>query len=1022
MSDNKPSSRPPWSLGQILPILRSFLSSAAPLSESAARFAGFLCEFFPLEKLALSRVTAAGTCKEFACWSGGGPVREQEFRAFADRFFPSIVDVFRGGHHPSGESLEKMMEKISPNAAEYFPAVFPLELDGNLTGLAFVGKARKAGAWTDAEKEMLSHLTALVGLCFSNKNINEDYHLQSWVFNAMMDSMRANLYVTDVKTDEILFMNKTMKKTFGVDQPEGQICWKVLQKDMDARCSFCPVDTLLQDKTETPSFFWEEHNTLTERDYENYDSLMRWVDGRLVHFQQSVDVTESRMLSKAANIDELTEMLNRRAGKEALKNSLKRMRRENTILTVCLYDVNILKSVNDAYGHLEGDLLLSVIAGVVKNHLDMRDYCFRLSGDEFVIVFYGVSEQAAAQKISQIRQALIEKRRQLQKSYDISICCGLLEVSGKDHITLSDILARADQKMYVQKREYHSRHPRPYDAAAEPSRADSFSYDKEHLYDALIRSTEDYIYLCNMKTNTFRFPPAMVEEFGLPGEIVPDATSVWGNLLHKNDQPAFYQSMQDITEGRTNSHNLEYRVKNRRGEWVWLRCRGHLERESGLFAGIITNLGKKNQTDSLTGLYNKFEFENYISTQLCNSAVQHLAVMVLGLDDLKHINNLYDRSFGDEVIRITTHKIQSLLPDNAWMFRLDGDEFGVVFLNAEQNELTDFYMLLQNKFSVQQEYNGSKYYCTVSAGCSFYPDNGDTYLDLLKYASYSLEYAKAGGKNRIVFFSQEILSGKTLSLGLMEELRRSVENDFAGFSLYYQPQVHADSREVKGAEALARWHCDAYGHVPPLTFIPLLEESGLILPVGRWIFREAVRTCAQWVKVRPEFTLSINLSYLQLSDPEFTSFMKKTLQEFHLSPSSLVVELTESYIASSIESVRRIFREIRGMGIRIAMDDFGTGYSSLEILKQSPADIVKIDRAFVKDIRSSSFDATFIKFIVELCHGVDIDVCLEGVELEEEYRIVKGLNLNFIQGYLFGKPCPKELFEHTYLDSIGHDA
>ena len=223
-----------------------------------------------------------------------------------------------------------------------------------------------------------------------------------------------------------------------------------------------------------------------------------------------------------------------------------------------------------------------------------------------------------------------------------------------------------------------------------------------------------------------------------------------------------------------------------------------------------------------------------------------------------------------------------------------------------------------------------------------------------------------------------------------------------------------------GAEALVRWSCEKYGFVSPVEFIPLLEQSGLIIPVGKWIFEQATAQCKEWTGQNPDFTISINLSYLQVVDQEFIPFMEQTLKRLELSPANVVVELTESYLARSSGSVKEIFERIRTLGIRIAMDDFGTGYSSLEILKNSPADIVKIDKTFIKDIRSSSFDATFIRFIVALCHDVGIEVCLEGLETKEEYSIVSPMQLDYIQGYLFGKPVPKKQFYHTFLSNGGH--
>ena len=314
-----------------------------------------------------------------------------------------------------------------------------------------------------------------------------------------------------------------------------------------------------------------------------------------------------------------------------------------------------------------------------------------------------------------------------------------------------------------------------------------------------------------------------------------------------------------------------------------------------------------------------------------------------------------------------------------------------------------------------QEFEGKRYYCALSAGCACYPDDAETYLELAKYSGYSLEYAKAHGKRRCVCFSQEILGERSRELKLVEFLRGSIENGFEGFSLSYQPQIDTHTGTVTGAEALARYQCDEFGAVSPVEFIPLLEKTGLIIPMGMWVLRTAAAQCKSWTDIVSDFVMSVNLSYRQIDGDSLVPFIEDTLQESGLSPSNLVIEMTESYFASEDAPVRAVFDQVRQLGVRVAMDDFGTGYSALGILKKSPADIVKIDRMFVSDIQSSSFDATFIKFVVELCHDVGIEVCLEGVETDGEYAAVSAMGLDYIQGFLFGRPYPPDEFRRRFL-------
>lgn len=843
---------------------------------------------------------------------------------------------------------------------------------------------------------------------------------QGWIFNEIMDQMNACIYVTDIETDEILFMNKTMKKVFNLENPEGKICWKLLQTNMTHRCDFCPVSLLLSDD-ESPSCIWEETNTLNGRVYENFDSLMHWLDGRLVHFQHSTDITETKRLSAAARTDELTGILNRRAGKEILQQILHTCQvQKNSLFSICMLDVNDLKQINDTYGHTSGDRLLVNVTKAIQSRLRPEDVLFRLSGDEFVVVFHSLLLKEA----KKIIETVLEDLKQLHQYYltfrTSDFCFGLIEITEGCPFSTEELLSAVDEKLYLQKRRFHiekaEQMRKQKQAALPPTGLDDFSYNEDLFYDALIQSTDDYIYICNMKTGVFRYPQTMVDEFDLPGQIIQNAAAVWGAKVHPHDKQAFLESNQDITDGHTAAHCVEYRAKNRRGEWVWLRCRGHLQYdqdgEPALFAGFITNLGKKNNIDPLTGLFNKFEFEAEIE-RLLTYPDPKFTLLLLGMDNLKHINNLYDHSFGDEVIRITSQKIRSLIPSTASLYRLDGDEFAVLLQETEKDNIILLYQNLRFAFNHQQFYDSKKFFCTLSCGCVLAPQDGIDFLGLIKHANYALDYAKHNGKNQLCFFTRELLTHKKRSLELISLLRESAENHWSDFSLHYQP-VFSPQRRLAGAEALVRWHCDKYGPLSPTEFIPLLEECGLILSAGRWIFREAVKQCAQWLKYQKDFLIGINLSYLQLEDPSLFDFIVETLDEFQVPPEQIILELTESYLASNMRQLRRLLTRLRNTKLRVAMDDFGTGYSSLAILKQAPVDIVKIDRTFVQNIQNNTFDHHFIHLIIELCHTISLKTCLEGVETEDEYAVISSMEPDYLQGFLFGHPLPPSQFQRDF--------
>lgn len=738
--------------------------------------------------------------------------------------------------------------------------------------------------------------------------------------------------------------------------------------------------------------------------------------------QDMKDSEEYKLLLERANYDDLTKVLNRRAGKEYLVGLLEKAKCEKKMLVVSLCDINDLKEVNDKYGHREGDNMLQYVASLMTRKLAIHDLVFRLSGDEFVVAYYDEDEKSAEGRMKDILKSLDEKRKDNGIFYEVSFSFGLAQIYPEEVCTVSDIIAKADAKMYIQKRAYHIKKAKQKLKLQQAglSGIREFEYDKEHLYDALSCSTDEYIFVGNMKSGTFRYPPTMVEEFGLPGQVVDNAAAFWGGIIHPHDEKNFLESNQEIADGRTEYHDIEYRARNVRGEWIWLRCRGKMIRDEqgnpNLFAGMIMNLGRRDQIDHMTGLYNRFEFEGDAKKYLVDAeGTKELGIMILDMDSFRNINDLYNRSFGDEILRITAQKIAETLPYNAKVYRLDGDEFGILILNGNEEEALEIFNRIQQIFQKQQDYNGRKYYCTISGGYVAYPKDADTYLELLKYANYSLEFSKGMGKNKITVYSPELLQRKERKLILAECLRESIERGYAAFSVRYQPQVDSITKELYGAEALARWNCVPYGKVSPLEFIPILEQSGMILQVGKWIFKRAAEQCKLWMKIKPDFHMSINLSYLQLLEEDFVSFVEDTLEDLEVPYENITLELTETYLIEQDGTVHDIMEELQRKGILVAMDDFGVGYSSLFELKNTPADIIKIDRGFVKGLTSDLFTATFIRSITQLCHNVGKKVCMEGVETQKEYDIVKDIGLDLIQGFYFGEPIVPEMFEKQFL-------
>lgn len=246
-------------------------------------------------------------------------------------------------------------------------------------------------------------------------------------------------------------------------------------------------------------------------------------------------------------------------------------------------------------------------------------------------------------------------------------------------------------------------------------------------------------------------------------------------------------------------------------------------------------------------------------------------------------------------------------------------------------------------------------------------------------------------------------------------LRDSIENNFRGFSIHYQPQIRAASGVLFGAEALARWSCGKYGEVCPDEFIPLLEENGKIVALEKWIFREAAKQCSRWRQIQPDFRMSVNLSCRCLKNTDMCRFVQDTLKQLAIPSENMILELTESWPMHNGQENEETVLSLQKTGMKLAMDDFGSGYSSLLSLQKFPFHLVKIDKEFMKSATRNDEQAAFIPSLTQLCHNIGRQVCLEGVETKEEYEAVRPLGIEVMQGFYFGRPVPAEEFERLYL-------
>lgn len=448
-------------------------------------------------------------------------------------------------------------------------------------------------------------------------------------YKRILDRINSNLYITNVETDEIVYMNDYMKKSFGFRDVEGQTCWKLLKAGQTERCAQCKA-AMLQDGQSGKVCLWREKNPITGRVYLNHSTLEH-LGERTYHVTNAIDITDQVQLSTEASIDELTGVFNRNAGKKRLGKLLDGPEGAERF-TIALYDINGLKWVNDTYGHLEGDHLLRFVAQNIQKELEGEDFVFRLSGDEFIVVFLDKDMDRAREWMERIIQRLEERRTASRINYEASFSYGLAAVDAGEHLSVSDLLSVADTQMYIQKRDHHiteSKKKLRQDRLLPQEKA-PFQYNKDHLFEALAESMDGYPFVGNLKTGEFMYSYKMVHEFELPGQVVANAAAFWAEKIHPDDAMRFLRGNQEVADGRAERHALTYRAKNAEGEWVHLLCKGRMIRDEegrpDIFAGVIRDLDKVHSRSSSASIQagrkiiGQDRVEEYIASMLGSPA------------------------------------------------------------------------------------------------------------------------------------------------------------------------------------------------------------------------------------------------------------------------------------------------------------------------------------------------------------------------------------------------------------------
>lgn len=540
------------------------------------------------------------------------------------------------------------------------------------------------------------------------------------------------------------------------------------------------------------------------------------------------------------------------------------------------------------------------------------------------------------------------------------------------------------------------------------------------LYDPCM---DDYLYAYDLKLDEYQISPHARDRFRLPSDRFCDAARAHESFVDMHDMPALAKELQEIKDGKKKYHSMFYRWLDTNGEPVWINCRGKvIDDEEGnphFLIGCINEIGERQKADNVSGLLGETSLSAYVRKY--KDKFPDGFFMRVGIDDLGAINGNLGNKYGDFIIKKTADCLAENLNENQQLFRIVGDEFMIVdFCGGTLQDALQLYSNCRKSIDYFIEQNQYKAVFTLSAGILKSEVVYGGYDAVLKLTEFTLNEAKENGRNSYYVFSQEEYDRFKRRKKIERQLYDAVNHNFEGFEAYFQPIVDATTFQLTGAEALMRFSMPSaeeeggIERVSPVEFIPLLEQTGLIIPAGKWMLQQSIGVCQKWQKWIPHFRMNINLSYVQVMKSNALEEILNIIRFYGIEAGNVGIELTESGYLDS-RHFQKLWNGLKKHGVQVILDDFGTGYSNLHCLGDLEPNYIKIDRSFTLKALQNEYEHALMKQIIDMTHSLDLAICIEGIETEDELQDLRALGADYIQGYLFGKPCSESEFEEHFI-------
>jgi len=573
-------------------------------------------------------------------------------------------------------------------------------------------------------------------------------------------------------------------------------------------------------------------------------------------------------------------------------------------------------------------------------------------------------------------------------------------------------------------------------AIAEREKAFASLTASEERCAMLLRGASDGLWEWDLETNEMEFCSRWKAMLGYEEHELKSRPDEWFNRVHIEDIERVQSEMMSHLLGLTTQFQCEHRVRRQDGTYRWMLSRGLAVLDSNRFVyrmtGSLTDVTDQKQAeklllhnafhDALTGLPNRALFMDRLKHALAEvkkGEGYSFGVLFLDLDRFKVVNDSLGHQIGDQLLVATARRLETCLRPGDIVARLGGDEFAVIVDHVRHvSDAIQAAERIREHLSAPFNLSGHEVFISASIGIALNQTASEEPDEIIRNADTAMYRAKDQGRGCFELFDKGMHARNAALSQLETGLRGALARD--EFRVHYQPIISLETWRISGFEALIRWDHPELGYISPLKFIPVAEETGLIIPIGQWVLREACQQLRVWqgqFPSDPPLSISVNLSGRQFSQPDLIDQISQILDETGLDASSLKIEITESAIIENIDAAALMLKRIKALGVRLSLDDFGTGYSSLSYLHRFPIDTLKIDRSFVSRINLPK-NAEIVKTILTLASNLGMDVVAEGVETRDQIIQLTGLNCEYVQGYLLSKPIDggamRELISEIY--------